>query len=409
MEFFQVMKYFTLLLLAVLVSCTEVIDSPDIDGGAEESAVAENDPVCVFDFIDENDEPIEAVRVLVVSDVLEESPVLVELEEPSVKVKMELESEVNRISTYHFFLTDAEGREYRTVKELYLPKNRRYEKTIVMADLWERREINEGLVWYNLEGLERVTLRNQVVNVLEMDLDSETMKLEFLYYPEREVISEVSKQNADIIALTNASYGSGFPNSNPVDNTYIRVDGVNYKEIGIGPEDGGNWWKHEAAVWYDGDRELGFINKAGDPVGAIEFYKGTTYRNLFSSNQMLVEDSAKTDLSKYSRSYAASTSQDPRTLLAVTKDRKLLLITVDGRWKDKAEGMSYVQLQEFLQTYIKPWYAINMDGGGSTGMLIKDKGVVNYPCNGVSDNTLAEYDGTITERPLITYFAIRER
>ena len=58
-------------------------------------------------------------------------------------------------------------------------------------------EIRDGLVWYKLEGLERITLRSQVVNVLEMDLDSETMKLEFLYYPEKEVISEVSKQNAD--------------------------------------------------------------------------------------------------------------------------------------------------------------------------------------------------------------------
>jgi len=409
MVFTQAMKYIALLLLAVLVSCTEVIDSPDIDGESQESAAPENDPVCVFDFIDENDEPIEAVRVLIVSDVLEGSPVLVEPEEPAAQVKVELKSEVNRISTYHFFLTDVQGREYRLVKDLYIPGNRRYEKTLAMADLWKRREIRDGLVWYNLEGLERITLRNQVVNVLEMDLDSETMKLEFLYYPEREVISEVSKQNADIIALTNASFGSGFPGSAPVDNTYIRVDGVNYKEISIGPEDGGNWCKHEAAVWYDGDRELGFISMAGDPVGAIGFYKGTTYRNLFSSNQMLVEDSAKTDLSKYSRSYAASTSQGPRTVLAVTKDRKLLLITVDGRWKDKAEGMSYVQLQEFLQTYIKPWYAINMDGGGSTGMLIKDKGVVNYPCNGVSDNTFAEYEGSITERPLITYFAIRER
>ena len=409
MVFTQAMKYIALLLLAALVSCTEVIDSPDIDGESQESAAPENDPVCVIDFIDENDEPIEAVRVLIVSDVLEESPVLVEPEEPASQVKVELKSEVNRISTYHFFLTDVQGREYRLVKDLYIPRNRRYEKTLAMADLWKRREIRDGLVWYNLEGLERITLRNQVVNVLEMDLDSETMKLEFLYYPEREVISEVSKQNADIIALTNASYGSGFSGSAPVDNTYIRVDGVNYKEISIGPEDGGNWCKHEAAVWYDGDRELGFISMAGDPVGAIEFYKGTTYRNLFSSNQMLVEASAKTDLSKYSRSYAASTSQDPRTVLAVTKDRKLLLITVDGRWKDKAEGMSYVQLQEFLQTYIKPWYAINMDGGGSTGMLIKDKGVVNYPCNGVSDNTFAEYEGSITERPLITYFAIRER
>ena len=99
MVFTQAMKYIALLLLAALVSCTEVIDSPDIDGESQESAAPENDPVCVFDFIDENDEPIEAVRVLIVSDVLEESPVLIEPEEPASQVKVDLTSEVNRIST----------------------------------------------------------------------------------------------------------------------------------------------------------------------------------------------------------------------------------------------------------------------------------------------------------------------
>jgi exopolysaccharide biosynthesis protein len=280
-----------------------------------------------------------------------------------------------------------------------------------MADLWKRREIRDGLVWYNLEGLERITLRSQVVNVLEMDLDSETMKLEFLYYPEREVISEVSKQNADIIALTNASYGSGFSGSTPVDNTYIRVDGVNYKEISIGPEDGGNWWKHEAAVWYDGESQLGFINKAGDPAGVIEYYKSTTYKNLFSSNAMLVENHRKSDLAAYSRKFTSS-AREPRTVLAVTADRKLLLMTVDGRWSDKAAGMSYTELQNVLQAYFNPSNAINMDGGGSTGMYIKGKGrnstdVVNYPCEGNSDYKV--YGGTTKERPLITYFAIREK
>ena len=74
--------------------------------------------------------------------------------------------------------------------------------------------------------------------------------------------------------------------------------------------------------------------------------------------------------------------------------------------------MSYVELQDVLQTYFNPSYAINMDGGGSTGMYIKGKGrnstdVVNYPCEGNSDYKV--YGGTTKERPLITYFAIREK
>ncbi|RYF22864.1 MAG: phosphodiester glycosidase family protein, partial [Flavobacteriales bacterium] len=71
----------------------------------------------------------------------------------------------------------------------------------------------------------------------------------------------------------------------------------------------------------------------------------------------------------------------PRTAVAVTKDGKLLLITVDGR-NPMAKGMSAKELTQFLKRYFNPKAAMNIDGGGSTMMWIKGQvpnGIVNYP------------------------------
>lgn len=396
-------------ILAAAVSC-EVIDD-GLTGGHQGTETSDDSPVCVFTFTDEQDNPLDVKRLVLISEVLENSPLIIEPDVPGGPAKAKISPTVNHFATYQFLVTTSDGKAFRATRDLYIPSDRRYEKTIALKPAWKIAEIKKGLKWYNYEGFEVVTLQKQVINVLEMDLDSKTMKLDILYYPVKEKISTVGKSSADILAVTNASFGSGYTNKPTVDNTYIRINGVNYKEISIGPDDTGNWWKHEAAMWYDGESQFGFINMAGDPAGAIEYYKSTTYKNLFSSNAMLVEDQEKSDLAAYSRKFTSS-AREPRTVLAVTADRKLLLMTVDGRWSDKAAGMSYVELQDVLQTYFNPSYAINMDGGGSTGMYIKGRGrnstdVVNYPCEGNSDYKV--YGGTTKERPLITYFAIREK
>ena len=58
-------------------------------------------------------------------------------------------------------------------------------------------------------------------------------------------------------------------------------------------------------------------------------------------------------------------------------DDSIKFITIDGR-SSKAQGMSLPELQEYLKS-LGCIDAINMDGGGSTTMWIKDKGVVNFP------------------------------
>jgi exopolysaccharide biosynthesis protein len=54
-----------------------------------------------------------------------------------------------------------------------------------------------------------------------------------------------------------------------------------------------------------------------------------------------------------------------------------LFITIDGR-AEKAEGMSFVEMQDFLLD-LGCMDAINLDGGGSTTMWTKNKGIVNNP------------------------------
>lgn len=410
--------YFLITLMGLLLSCTKA-GGDDTGGPNQGNGNPDSSAGYVFNFVNSKGKAVEAVKVIILSDALETSPVFVTLEQPSSQVRVELVPVVNRIADYRFYVTTADDRSYCGVKGMYLPAGRVYEQTIELSDklqmsplltdksMWNIKDLGKKVTWYNFEGVEPVTGERQVINVLEADIERDDLELKFLHYPDREIISNVGKNNSRYIAVTNASYGSGFSSGEPVDNTYIRVDGVNLREISIVPEDTGNWYKHESAVWLDGS-EIGFIDMPGDPFGAIDYYKSTTYPNLFSSPLMLIKDYEKTNLRAYSRSFASSKA-DPRTVLAVTHDRKLLLITIDGRWENKAYGMTYKQVQDFLVTHFLPRNAISMDGGGSTCMYVRGENIVNYPCEGNASDTYKPYKGTFKERGLVTFFAIAEK
>ena len=76
----------------------------------------------------------------------------------------------------------------------------------------------------------------------------------------------------------------------------------------------------------------------------------------------------------------------PRTCLCETKE-SLLFITIDGR-KKEAEGMSLLEVQTYLKN-IGCVDAINLDGGGSTTLWIKDKGIVNFTSDDAGERPVA--------------------
>lgn len=68
----------------------------------------------------------------------------------------------------------------------------------------------------------------------------------------------------------------------------------------------------------------------------------------------------------------------PRTAVGFTKDKKTVyLVTVDGRQPRLSVGLTLDELADYMQK-LGCWSALNLDGGGSTSMVVNGK-VVNHP------------------------------
>jgi muramoyltetrapeptide carboxypeptidase len=85
-----------------------------------------------------------------------------------------------------------------------------------------------------------------------------------------------------------------------------------------------------------------------------------------------VEDAAS---EAFSRVFALA--RHPRTALGVRADGTLLLLTVDGRHPERSVGMSLGELTALLRE-LGAVEAINLDGGGSTTMVVEGR-TVNRP------------------------------
>lgn len=72
--------------------------------------------------------------------------------------------------------------------------------------------------------------------------------------------------------------------------------------------------------------------------------------------------------------------RNPRTGVGVTADGTILMVTVDGRREHKSVGMTPDQFGRLFQSLGATW-ALNMDGGGSTTMVVRGE-VVNVPSDG---------------------------
>ncbi|MDP9861021.1 MULTISPECIES: phosphodiester glycosidase family protein [Streptosporangium] len=77
----------------------------------------------------------------------------------------------------------------------------------------------------------------------------------------------------------------------------------------------------------------------------------------------------------------------PRTLVGVTKSGGLILATVDGRNPGVTVGASMVEAAQLMR-WLGAKQAMNLDGGGSTAMVVNHK-VINRPSDG-SERTVGD-------------------
>lgn len=96
------------------------------------------------------------------------------------------------------------------------------------------------------------------------------------------------------------------------------------------------------------------------------------------------------DMARRSEATAAinATERHPRTVIGTSGDGRIWLIAVDGRNKVLSLGMSFAELQN-LVTRVGLVDALNLDGGGSTTMVVRG-GVVNHPSDATGPRKVSD-------------------
>lgn len=110
---------------------------------------------------------------------------------------------------------------------------------------------------------------------------------------------------------------------------------------------------------------------------------------VLASGPLLIEDGEVCSWEMCDSSFVVT--KHPRSAVFTTKDKRTVFITVDGRSKGNAIGVSLPELAHLIRI-LGGEDALNLDGGGSTTLWMKgapDNGVVNYP----SDNGKFDHQG----------------
>lgn len=110
---------------------------------------------------------------------------------------------------------------------------------------------------------------------------------------------------------------------------------------------------------------------------------------VLASGPLLLEDGKNCSWTMCDSSFIAT--KHPRSAVFTTRDKKTVLITVDGRAKGKAAGVSIPELTHLIRI-LGGDDALNLDGGGSTALWMSqasDNGVLNCP----SDNGKFDHRG----------------
>ncbi len=253
--------------------------------------------------------------------------------------------------------------------------------TLVNAK-WGEREIAVGVVnkWIHFNNHELFN-SNQYICIIEIDKNSGA-RLEILPSPVLKETSRMAEEKGATAAINGSffkfNYAFNAEDYNSVD--YIRKENIQLAPNTFTEKNQNQREIHQLGALAIFKKEL-YILKADELK---------TWENYICADEVLTTGpilrvAGKDEILQNSSFY---TTRHPRTAVAKKKDGTILLVTVDGRAKESA-GVSIKELQNILK-WLGGEYIINLDGGGSTTMYIKDfsdNGVVNHPTdNKVFDN-----------------------
>jgi exopolysaccharide biosynthesis protein len=247
---------------------------------------------------------------------------------------------------------------------------------------FDEQHIENGIIWRQVHT--RLFFDSwQFINLIEIEADV-GWECTIAFTDEKKPTTALAIEHDALLAI-NAGF---FDVKNGGSVSYLKVDGEVVDSISRSGRmiDGGAF-----VIAPGGDVLIDWSQQ-------IEFYTDDRfYDDVLLSGPMLIKDGriVQQDTSK-----PFVTHRHPRSCACLDEEEDLWLITIDGR-NEQSAGMSLPELQEYLAT-LNCLQAINLDGGGSTTMWIREKGVVNHP----SDNKQFDSAG---ERAVANVILVKRR
>jgi exopolysaccharide biosynthesis protein len=237
---------------------------------------------------------------------------------------------------------------------------------------WATERLDTGIYWKNYRG-EYFFDSKQNVNLIEVYLDSVDMPLKVAFHKDSLLKTSEFASSNDALAAINGSFFNREAGGSVV---FLKVDG---KVIHEGHTNRDPFNERGAVGWSD-EEPIQILKRPEEGWGTMSI------ETILTSGPLLIYDSETQTFNNNS----FHQNRHPRTAVAISNDKRLFLVTIDGR-SFQAYGMTIPELTSFLRQ-LGSEYALNLDGGGSTSMWIRNRnenGIVNYP----SDNFQFDHKG----------------
>ena len=231
---------------------------------------------------------------------------------------------------------------------------------------WKTEKITKGVVWKQGHFTDLFD-SEQEINYVEVDLKKLAKRVHLAADPKiLKTTGTFAEENRALVAINGGFFD--VKNGGAVD--YIKVDG---KVV--------NPTRNKSAR---ADAVLTLHKKKVTiQAASLANTENSGAENVMLSGPLLVLNGEGINLD----SNPFNSNRHPRTAVAVRKNKKLILMVVDGR-NSKAHGMSLMELASVMK-WLGAEDAMNLDGGGSSALYIKGKNIVSYP----SDNKLFDHEG----------------
>ncbi|MEJ7780181.1 MAG: phosphodiester glycosidase family protein [Daejeonella sp.] len=307
-------------------------------------------------------------------------------------------------------------------------------RTLLKTNGWTETTLATGLKWYRFNRIDyyaryKQQIGAQHINVLELDPAYFKFTTKVLDKASATTTSSMINSVSGAVAGINGTFGNR-GNSTVTDPdhqkhvAFLKLGGtIVYDSPGTSDAsywdndvsyNSQYWWQHEGEFHWDfstntfGMSKCHIVKNNPSDNTVFDVYKQspyTGYSNIMSGAPILTVNYNSVnyglDNTYYTSGLYSGSSMYKmgetlhRTAIAVTSNNHILLITVDGNGSGTDTfGLSCQDLTQFLQSYFRAKYALNLDGGGSTTMYIPgygDRGVVNYP-DGLGTSSTPPFD-----------------